>query len=237
MSVFALFFFAFFGLNSFGATNNLAALNSNLNVQTMQMFATLGFLALFPTLLLMMTSFTRLIIALSFIRQGIGVQSLPPGSSLAAMSLFLTFFIMHKPIEQAYFNGIKPYLEQKIDQEKALEHVTKPFYSFMTKNVREKDLRMFCQIAKHRPSNINEIPMRILIPSFMLSEIKRGFEMGFLILLPFAVVDIVVSILLVSLGMMMVPPVAIALPIKVILFSLADGWNMLFGSLVRSFAS
>lgn len=208
---------------------------SLLNVQVIQMFATMAFLSLAPALLLMMTSFTRIIIALSFVRQGIGMSSMPPGSALSAMALFLTFFIMSKPIENAYGEGIRPFLEQKIPESVALEKIVTPFQKFMVKNVREKDLKLFINLAKIQCKRIDEVPLKILVPAFMLSEIKRGFEMGFLILIPFAAIDIIVSVILVSLGMMMVPPMAIALPLKVILFSLVDGWGMLFGSLVKSF--
>lgn len=208
---------------------------SLLNVQVIQMFATMAFLSLAPALLLMMTSFTRIIIALSFVRQGIGMSSMPPGSALSAMALFLTFFIMSKPIENAYGEGIRPFLEQKIPESVALEKIVTPFQKFMVKNVREKDLKLFINLAKIQCRRIDEVPLKILVPAFMLSEIKRGFEMGFLILIPFAAIDIIVSVILVSLGMMMVPPMAIALPLKVILFSLVDGWGMLFGSLVKSF--
>ena len=225
-----LFLCCFLPLSSFGASP------INFSSETISMVVSLTFLSLAPILLLMMTSFTRLVIALSFVRQGMGVQNMPPGSALSAIALFLTFFIMHKPIESAYQAGIKPYLEQKITLDKAFEKAAEPMREFMLKNVKEKDLEVFSNIAKVELEDKESIPNRVLIPSFMLSEIKRGFEMGFLILSPFTIIDIVVSIVLVSLGMMMVPPISIALPLKVILFSIVDGWGMLFGSLVKSFS-
>lgn len=206
-----------------------------MNVQVIQMFATLAFISLAPMLLLMMTSFTRIAIALAFVKQGMGVPGMPPGGALSAIAFFLTLFIMSSPIEQAYNNGIKPFIEEKIKEDKAIEEIAVPFHAFMAKNVKEKDLELFCNLSRTKPKSLKEVPMKILIPSFMLSEIKRGFEMGFLILVPFLIIDIVVSVMLVSLGMMMMPPVAIALPLKVVLFTLVDGWGMLFGSLVRSF--
>ena len=184
----------------------------------------------------MMTSFLRLIIVFSFLRQAMGTQQMPPSTVLISLAMVLTFFIMEPVAKQSYESGIKPYLEEKISYQEAFEKGAKPFRDFMLNNTREKDLALFFRIRDmQNPQNMDEIPLTIVMSAFMISEMKTAFEISFLLYLPFLVVDMVVSSVLMAMGMMMLPPTTISLPFKLLIFILVDGWNLLIMNLVRSF--
>ncbi|MBT3238153.1 MAG: flagellar type III secretion system pore protein FliP [Rhodospirillaceae bacterium] len=201
-----------------------------------QLILLMTVLTLAPSMLVMVTSFTRIIIVLSFLRTAMGVQQTPPNQVLVSLALFVTMFIMMPVFEEAYDNGISPLIEEQIDEEAAIERSIAPFKTFMMTYVRERDLALFADIAKIPDEEIrNEMPLRVLVPSFMISELRRAFEIGFLIFIPFLIIDMVVASVLMSMGMMMLPPIIIALPFKIIFFVLIDGWYMVIGSLVRSF--
>jgi len=198
--------------------------------------AILTVLSIAPGLLVMLTSFTRFIIALSFLRSGLGVQSTPANLVLISLALFMTFFVMAPTFDRAWQNGLKPLLDDRISQERAYTEITQPFREFMLAQVREKDVALFESLSKGKfESGPREtVDMRLLVPAFMISELRRGFEIGFLVVLPFLVIDMIVSTIVMSMGMMMLPPSVISLPVKVMFFVLIDGWNLLVGSLVRS---
>lgn len=203
----------------------------------LQLIAVITVISLAPSILVMVTSFTRLVIVFSFLRTAMGLQQTPPNSVLISLALFLTMFIMEPAFMKSYENGIKPLINEQITEEEAFEPIISPFKEFMLKNVREKDLGLFFGIAKvATPKEANETPLRILIPAFMISELKRAFEIGFLLFIPFIVIDMMVASTLMSMGMMMLPPVLISLPFKIIFFVLIDGWYMVVGSLVKSFS-
>jgi flagellar biosynthetic protein FliP len=193
-------------------------------------------LSLAPSILIMVTSFVRIVIVLSFLRTAMGAQQTPPNAVLVSLALFMTFFIMQPTLETAYTNGILPLIEEEISEEQALERTVAPFRAFMLKHVREKDLELFLDLARIEavPSAL-ETPLRALIPAFMISELRRAFEIGFLLFVPFLMIDMVVASVLMSMGMMMLPPVMISLPFKLIFFVLVDGWYLVAGSLARSF--
>jgi len=201
-----------------------------------QMGALLTVLSLAPGLLIMATSFTRFIVALSFLRSGLGIQSTPANLVLISLSLFMTFFVMAPTFDRAWEKGLKPLTENTISNEKAYAEVTQPFREFMLGQVREKDLALFENLSKgaFQIKDRATIDLRLLIPAFMISELRRGFEIGFLIVLPFLVIDMIVATVTMSMGMMMLPPSVISLPAKILFFVLIDGWNLLIGSLVRS---
>jgi len=201
-----------------------------------QMAAILTVLSVAPGLLIMVTSFTRFIVALSFLRSGLGLQGVPANLVLISLSLFMTFFVMAPTFDKAWQNGLKPLMDNTISQQEAYVGITQPFRDFMLAQVREKDIALFEDLAKGN-LQIKErqtVDLRVLIPAFMISELRRGFEIGFLIVLPFLVIDMIVAALTMSMGMMMLPPSVISLPVKILFFVLVDGWNLLIGSLVRS---
>ena len=202
-----------------------------------QIAAVLTILSIAPGLLVMVTSFTRFAVALSFLRSGVGLQSTPANIVLISLALFMTFFVMSPVFERSWNEGLRPLLDNEINEKDAFPRMTQPFREFMLAQVRDKDLAMFDELA--HPDLRTEIraqtDLRVLIPAFMISELRRGFEIGFLIVLPFLVIDMIVSTLVMSMGMMMLPPSVIALPLKVLFFVLIDGWNLVIGSLVRSF--
>ena len=205
-------------------------------VKSINIVILMTILVLAPSLVLVMTSFVRLLIVFSFLRQAMGTQQLPPSQLLVSLAMVLTFFIMQPYATIAYKNGIEPYMNEKIGYEEAFYKSVKPFKEFMIKNTREKDLALFYRIRKmENPKTIDDVPLSIFIPAFMISELKTAFEIGFLIYLPFLIIDMVVSAILMSLGMMMLPPVMISLPFKLLIFVLVDGWNLLVQSLVLSF--
>ena len=205
-------------------------------VKSLNIVILITLLALAPSIILVMTSFIRLLVVFSFLRQAMGTQQLPPSQLLVSLALVLTFFIMQPYAKVAYKDGIEPYMNNKIGYEQAFQRSVKPFKNFMIKNTREKDLALFYRIRKMpNPKTIDDVPLSILVPAFMISELKTAFEIGFLIYLPFLIIDMVVSAILMSLGMMMLPPVMISLPFKLLVFVLVDGWNLLVQSLVASF--
>ncbi len=193
-------------------------------------------LAMAPAILLMTTCFTRLVIAFSFLRSALGTQQMPPAQVLIGLSLFLTIFIMTPVLKDMNETAVKPYLDEKIGLQQAYNQGIKPLRSFMFKHTREKDLALFFGISKmEKPANKDEVPISILVPAFMISELKTAFQIGFILFLPFLVIDMVVASVLLSMGMMMLPPVMVSLPFKLLLFVLVDGWYLIVGSLVKSF--
>nr|WP_180707834.1 flagellar type III secretion system pore protein FliP [Campylobacter coli] len=207
-------------------------------VTTLNIVIVLTILALAPSIIFVMTSFLRLIVVFSFLRQAMGTQSMPPNTILVTLALILTFFIMEPVATKSYNEGIKPYLAEQIGYEEAFARGVKPFKDFMLKNTREKDLALFYRIRNlPNPKTIDDVPLTVLVPAFMISELKTAFEIGFLIYLPFLVIDMVVSSVLMAMGMMMLPPVMISLPFKLLIFVLVDGWNLLVQRLVESFVT
>lgn len=204
-------------------------------IQTLLFFTALSFL---PSILLMMTGFTRIVIVLSLIRQAIGTQSAPPNQVIIGLSLFLTFFVMGPTLDKVYKEAYVPYTTNTISFEQAVAKAEVPMRSFMLKQTRQSDFSLFAKLAKLDPSTTAETaPLRVLVPAFVTSELKSAFQIGFMIFIPFLVIDMVVSSILMSLGMMMLSPVLVALPFKLMLFVLADGWNLLVGSLAASFVT
>ena len=202
-----------------------------------QMFGLLTVLSVAPGLLIMVTSFTRFVIAFSILRAGIGLQSTPANLILISLSLFMTFYVMAPTFDQAWNTGVKPLMDNQISQSEALDKISDPFRTFMLRNVRDKDFDLFADLARERGQTVSRdtVDLRILVPAFMISELKRAFEIGFLLFLPFLIIDLVVSSVLMSMGMMMLPPVVVSLPFKLIFFVLVDGWSLVAGSLVQSY--
>jgi flagellar biosynthetic protein FliP len=217
-----------------------------------QLILVITVLSVAPGLLVMVTCFTRFVVALSFLRAGLGLQTTPANLIMISLALFMTFYVMGPTFDQAWQSGVQPLMENRINEEEAYSRISTPFKTFMRANVREKDLKLFEDlapgpraralssapvIAPTQPAAQAEpdVEMRVLIPAFMISELRRGFEIGFLIVLPFLVIDLIVATLTMSMGMMMLPPTVISLPFKILFFVLIDGWNLLVGSLVRSF--
>ncbi len=203
---------------------------------TLQIFFLITILSLAPGLLIMTTSFTRVVVVLSFLRSAIGTQQAPSNQIVIGMALFLTFYIMNPVWQQINTDALKPYRAGQISQEQAIDKAVAPVRKFMLSQVREKDLALFMSLSKMpRPKNRDEIPTLTIIPAFMISELQTAFQIGFLIYIPFLVVDMVVASVLMSMGMMMLPPVMISLPFKILLFILVDGWSLIIGSIVKSF--
>ena len=202
----------------------------------LQIFLLLTVLSLAPAILIMLTSFTRMAIVLSVMRQAIGTQSMPPNQVIIGLALFLTLFVMSPVWEQVHQEALTPYLDSQISQQEALARAMEPVRQFMFKQTREKDLAMLMEIAKApRPQNMADVPTSALIPAFIISELKTAFQMAFMLYVPFLIIDMVVASVLLSMGMMMLPPVMISLPFKLMLFVLADGWHLIVGSLVKGF--
>jgi flagellar biosynthetic protein FliP len=204
-----------------------------------QLLVAVTVLSVAPGLLMMVTCFTRFVIAFSFLRAGLGLQTTPSNLILVSLALFMTMFVMAPTFESAWQGGLKPLSENKLTAEEGYARITAPFRDFMRANVREKDIGLFEALAAEklgRPVENAESDLRVLIPAFMVSELRRGFEIGFLIALPFLVIDMIIATIVMSMGMMMMPPTLISLPLKVLFFVLIDGWNLLVGGLVRSFA-
>jgi flagellar biosynthetic protein FliP len=220
-----------------GVNITIGRSNSPEEVATsLQILVILTVLTLAPAILIMTTSFTRIIIVLAFLRQALGTQQSPPNQVLVGLALFLTFFIMEPVWTQVNQNALQPYLAKRLTQSQALERGSQPLKQFMQKFIREKDLALFVRIAKiPRPRNIEDVPFHVMVPAFVISELKTAFQIGFLLYMPFLVVDLVVSSVLMAMGMMMLPPIMISLPLKLMLFVLVDGWNLIVGSLVQSF--
>lgn len=210
--------------------------NPNEVVNAIKLVLIMTVLTLAPAILIMMTGFTRIIIVLSFLRQALGVQQMPPNQLLVGLALFLTFFIMRPAFTEMNTTGIQPYLAGKISQEVALENSLAPLRKFMFSQTRDADLALFLRLAKaEAPKTRADVSTMVLVPAFIVSELKTAFQIGFIIFLPFLVIDIVASSVLMAMGMMMLPPIVISLPFKIMLFVLVDGWGLLIGSMVKSF--
>jgi flagellar biosynthetic protein FliP len=233
----------FLSMGIFAAEPVVPAMNFNVTapetpqqlVSSLNVLLVLTVLFLAPSLVLVMTTFTRFVIVFGFLRQALGTQQVPPTQLLVMLALILTVFVMEPVATKAYTNGIKPYTQEQIGYEEAFERTAEPFKNFMIRNTREKDLALFVRIRKlENPKTINDVPLSVVIPAFIISELKTAFEIGFLLFLPFLVIDMVVASILMSMGMMMLPPVMISLPFKILVFILVDGWNLLIGNLMAS---
>ena len=238
-----LFLFLIISLSYGAESAQIPTMNFNLSapdspkqlVSSLNVLVVLTLLFLAPSMVLVMTTFTRFVIVFGFLRQALGTQQVPPTQLLVMLAMILTFFVMEPIGTKAYEAGIKPYIAEEIGYEEAYEKSTLPFKNFMIRNTREKDLALFFRIRKmQNPQTVAEVPLSIVIPAFVISEIKTAFEIGFLIFLPFLVIDMVVASILMSMGMMMLPPVMISLPFKILVFVLIDGWNLLIGNLIAS---
>jgi flagellar biosynthetic protein FliP len=204
--------------------------------RALQLIAMITLISLAPSILMMVTSFTRIVVVLSLLRSALGTQTAPPNAVMVGLAIFLTGFVMAPTFREAYTNGIQPYSAGQIQPQEAFERTSAPFKQFMLKHVREKDLLLFLDMSKEaRPERIEDVPLQVLIPAFMISELRRAFEIGFLLFVPFLIIDLVVASILMSVGMMMLPPVVVALPFKLIFFVLVDGWGLVAGSLVKSY--
>lgn len=211
---------------------------AGLTERVIQLIALLTVLTLAPSILIMMTSFTRIVVVLSLLRTALGTATAPPNAVIVSLALFLTAFIMGPAFQNAYDVGIRPLINNEISVEQAFERSSEPFKTFMLKNVREKDLKLFSDLSREpAPASPETLSLRILVPAFMISELKRAFEIGFLLFLPFLIIDLVVASVLMSMGMMMLPPVVVSLPFKLIFFVLVDGWTLVAGSLVQSYGT
>lgn len=211
--------------------------------KAIQLVLLLTVLSLAPGILMTVTSFTRIVVALSLVRNGIGAPGVPPNPVLISLALFLSFFVMAPTFDQAWKNGLQPYNAGQINEEQAFEQTSKPFQQFMLKHVRKEDLKLFVDMRRASQAgqsdlpitSAEQVPLSTLVPAFMISELRRAFEIGFLLLLPFLIIDLAVSAVLMAMGMMMLPPPTISLPMKIIFFVLVDGWALVAGSLVKSF--
>jgi len=207
-----------------------------LTERVLQLVALLTVLSLAPSILVMVTSFTRIVVVLSLLRTALGTATAPPNAVIISLAMFLTAFVMWPTFTTAYDAGIRPLVANEITPEQAFERASDPFRAFMQKNVREKDLKLFIDLSgQPPPAKPEDMSLRVLVPSFMISELKRAFEIGFLMFLPFLIIDLVVASVLMSMGMMMLPPVVVSLPFKLIFFVLVDGWHLVAGSLVQSY--
>lgn len=201
-----------------------------------QIFAALTLLSIAPAILIMLTSFTRFVIVFSLLRQAMGTQQMPPNQILIGLAMFLTFYVMTPVWQDVNQNAVQPYLEKKISSEQAMNTALTPIRKFMYKQIREKDLALFIEIAGlKRPDTPADVPTMVMIPAFIISELKTAFQLGFLLFIPFLIIDMVVASVLLSMGMMMLPPIMISLPFKLLLFVLVDGWHLIVGSLVKGF--
>ncbi len=210
--------------------------NASVTGRVVQIVALMTVLSLAPSILIMMTSFTRIIVVLSFLRTAIGIQQTPPNTVMISLAMFLTFFIMAPTLKSAYDAGIVPLINEEIDETEAFNRRSEPFKYFMLAHVRDKDLNLFVDLSDTGPYETPQaVPIHIIIPSFMISELRRAFEIGFMLFLPFLIIDLVVASILMSMGMMMLPPITVSLPFKIIFFVLVDGWYLISGSLIQSF--
>lgn len=211
-------------------------LGAGVNQRALQIVALLTVLSLAPSILVMVTSFTRIVVALSLLRSALGTQSAPPNTVITALALFLTAFVMSDTLQAAYDGGVKPLIAGEISETEAFTRTTEPLRQFMMRHTRERDLELFIGLQRGpKPDTPDAVPLTTLIPAFMISELRRAFEIGFLIFLPFLVIDLIVSSILVSMGMMMLPPAMVALPFKLVFFVIVDGWRLIVGSLIQSF--
>ncbi len=232
------------GFTFFALTDPATAQSVTLDIQpgggltsrAVQLVALISVLSLAPSILVMVTSFTRIVVVLSLLRTALGVQQSPPNSVLISLALFLTAFIMSPVLQKSWNDGVKPLMDEQIELNVAFERASKPVHGFMLKYVREKDLGLFLDMSKaEKPENPEDVSFQVLIPAFMISELKTAFQIGFVIFLPFLIIDMVVASVLLSMGMMMLPPIMVSLPFKLLLFVLVDGWYLLVGSMVKSF--
>jgi flagellar biosynthetic protein FliP len=218
---------------------NLGVASDGSTVGTIiQLFGLLTILSVAPGILIMVTSFTRFVIVFSILRAGIGLPTTPANVILVSLAIFMTFYVMAPTFDRAWQEGVQPLVNEQITQDEAAGRIVEPFRQFMLNNVREADLALFVDLSQQRQGEaaLEANDLRVLVPAFMISEIRRGFEIGFLIVLPFLVIDLIVATITMAMGMMMLPPTVVSLPFKILFFVLIDGWNLLVGSLVRSFA-
>jgi len=207
-----------------------------LSGQIVQILMLMTVLSLAPAILVVVTSFTRIIIVFSLLRSAMGTQSTPPNVVLISLALFMTAFIMAPTLKEAYDQGVSPLIDELITEEEAYDRISTPFHNFMMSQVREKDLQLFIDLDRSEiPAQAGDTPFQVLVPAFIISELRRAFEIGFLIFIPFIIIDMIVASILMSMGMMMLPPVLISLPFKLIFFVMVDGWHLLVGSLIQSF--
>jgi flagellar biosynthesis protein FliP len=202
-------------------------------------FGLLTVLSVAPGILIMVTSFPRFVIAFAILRSGMGLATTPSNMIMVSLALFMTFYVMAPTFDRAWQSGVNPLLQNQINETEAMTRISEPFREFMLANTRDKDLQLFIDIAREKGQNVvvdSKVDLRAVVPAFMISEIRRGFEIGFLIMLPFLVIDLIVATITMAMGMMMLPPTSISLPFKILFFVLIDGWNLLVGSLVRSFS-
>jgi len=212
--------------------------DSTITERAVQLVGLITLLSLAPSALVMVTSFTRIVVVLSLLRTAIGLQTAPPNSVMVSLALFLTIFVMGPTLQESYDNGIAPLIAGQIEVQEAFTRGAAPIHDFMAANVRGEDVQLFYDMSQTEPpADATTIPLQILVPAFMISELRRAFEIGFLLFLPFVIIDMVVASVLMSMGMMMLPPVVISLPFKLIFFVLVDGWHLVAGSLIRSFSS
>ena len=216
------------------ATVNLGD-GGSISGRAIQLVLMLTVLSLAPGILMTVTSFTRIVVALSLLRTGIGAPGVPPNPVIISLALFLSFFVMAPTMEVAWEKGITPYTEGRINEQQAFQRTAEPFKAFMLHHVRDDDLAMFVELSGKAVPSRAEVPLTTLIPAFMISELRRAFEIGFMLLLPFLIIDLAVAAVLMAMGMMMLPPASISLPMKIIFFVLVDGWALVVGSLVQSF--
>src|ERR1700730_16826762 len=210
---------------------------TGLTERVLQLVALVTVLSLAPSILIMVTSFTRIVVVLSLLRTALGTATAPPNAVIISLALFLTAFVMGPVFQGAYDHGIRPLMAGGRETRQAFDRASEPFREFMTKNVREQDLKLFLDLSHQKaPERADDLSLRILVPAFMISELKRAFEIGFLLFLPFLIIDLVVASVLMSMGMMMLPPVVVSLPFKLIFFVLVDGWSLVAGSLVQSYS-
>ncbi|MDD9333669.1 MAG: flagellar type III secretion system pore protein FliP [Bartonella sp.] len=223
--------------NASGLAGLFSYPEGSISGRIVQLFGLLTILSVAPGLLIMVTSFTRFAIAFSLLRTGLGLQTTPSNLVMVSLALFMSFYVMAPTFNTAWEEGVQPLVNNKISEQQAIEKISQPFREFMISQVREKDLDLFVDLSDSslQVKTGSDVDFRVLVPAFMISELRRGFEIGFLIVLPFLVIDLVVATLTMSMGMMMLPPTVISLPFKILFFVLVDGWNLLVGSLIRSF--
>ena len=224
--------------NSFNLNIGLNGLNPSTDVDSaIKVLAVMTLLTLAPSIILLMTCFTRIVIVLSFVRSALSLQGAPSNQIIVGLSLFLTFFIMSPVWERIDSESLEPYRAKQITSTEALQRATVPLRTFMLKQTRPKDVELFVGMAKLGPTAVDQLPLRVVIPSFIISELRTAFQMGFLLFVPFILIDLIVATVLMSMGMMMMPPMSISLPLKILLFVLVDGWHLVVSSIVQSFAT
>lgn len=225
-------------LPAFAQSVTIDAGGTNSSGRIVQIMLLVTVLSLAPSILIMVTSFTRIIVVLGFLRSAMGTQTSPPNIVLISLALFMTMFVMQPVLEKAWNEGVQPYMDNKLEEKEAFDKTVAPFHGFMLRHTRTKDLQLFIDLGKITPpKEAKETPLRALIPAFMISELRRAFEIGFLLFLPFLIIDMVIASILMSMGMMMLPPTQISLPFKIIFFVLVDGWYLVAGSLIQSYGT